>query len=463
MDDDNNEQHDLGVMARRHPVPEFHGKAKLYDACLVNKYSGRLLADYKVDAKTLAVTPEPDPYTQALAEVRGHQYFWCGRPGKGSVTALPFFEGFDAEAQSHRIAFESDRALTDEGYKYYRVAAVKLGEDWENAVMTCEAGHAELTSSDAKLLIEIGLDRLYNYAAAGTEPELVYKFRLVRDPVCQRVIKAQWAANGKKASEDGTETHLQIERYYNDCLPEALLDASPEMRQFRCFDTDWVRGKKLKIFATELEMFDPYAQVFGTIDAVFVDEDADLTEYPIDVVLVDWKRTKKNDDAAFRRRGEPLGPQHFGSEPFDDWQNCTQCKRWMQLMVYAKILMDNSNGRYRVRSMHNVLFHPELDDYIVADVPPFDADRMQRAFDVARQHKVEQTRQQRAELVNDLVQWSAKLDSVSELSPQDRRLLISRIHHTSLALRDIESMVAEMLASGKQKKKKGGKRRRRAE
>jgi len=367
----------MNYLSDRHPVPEFED-VRLYDECTVDAISGRLATEDSTDTRVVE-----------------HQYFKGLRPGKGSVTALGFFTGFDGDAQSSRIAVEENRMLCDDGYKYFQAARSDVIANWAELVENCEA--EELSAPERAQLIEVGAKKLYRYAQLGKKEELVARFRLVRDPVAKQYLQDFWSNIGQVASAEGTKMHLAIEQYYNKCLPEGA-DKTVEMQQFARFRKEWVDKRRLRILRTELSMHDPYAQVFGTIDAVYVHRDADLHEYPLDVVLVDWKRTQKNDDKAYRRKDEPLGVEHMGKPPFDDWENCTQTKRWMQLMVYAKILQDNTGGRYRVTGMYNVLFHEKADDYIVAEVPPFDDQRIQEAFDIARSMKANDLVEQRRRL-----------------------------------------------------------------
>jgi hypothetical protein len=275
----------------------------------------------------------------------------------------------------------------------------------------------------------------------------------VHDPFVQELIKASWDKTRDYAAENGTAMHNTIQAYYESAggdLSHARFK-TPEFAQFQRYQREWVAKRGLQIYRTELSMHDPYSQLCGTIDAVY-ELPQRSTSGPIEVVLADWKRTTKLETTSFSGR-------EYGHPPFDDWQACKTSERWLQLLTYAKMLEDNTNGRYRVVSAHIVAFHVEAPNYVVMDVPlkedPKRDARMQTVFDEQHVAKLLELGTEQTRLLHEASELLALhqhsvLRASASFTPQQRHLVTA----TLLRVSDIEAQLELMTKASKNKKRK---------
>lgn len=114
-------------------------------------------------------------------------------------------------------------------------------------------------------------------------------------------VRDQWNDIGETASGRGSEMHLEIERFFNNCTnwTESELwstdpDVAPSLARFLNFFEAEVHGK-LVPYRTEVNIWDEEFEFCGQCDVLF-----QLLEWVNDpikknwVIIGDWKLTKKN-------------------------------------------------------------------------------------------------------------------------------------------------------------------------
>lgn len=122
-------------------------------------------------------------------------------------------------------------------------------------------------------------------------PPSIYTFE--REMTVDEII-AHWSANGMDARNRGTEAHLQMQLMVEGCPYRADdVEVTHVARMFARVDHSW------RAFRTEWEIYDPSADVAGSIDLVVATGGAehDLASdgaepTPLRVIIVDYKRTK---------------------------------------------------------------------------------------------------------------------------------------------------------------------------
>jgi ATP-dependent DNA helicase PIF1 len=158
-----------------------------------------------------------------------------------------------------------------------------------------------------------------------------YKYYGMKD----EEIKKLWNDNSKKAMSDGTKLHLDIEHFYNDI---DVKNNSVEYKQFLNFYED---HKKLQIYRTEWLIFCDILKITGSIDAVFIDDNNELT-------ICDWKRSKEISYKNFNNHTAPY--------PFDHLQDCNYSQYCMQLNLY-RLIIETYYG-FKVKEMFLIVMHP---------------------------------------------------------------------------------------------------------
>jgi ATP-dependent exoDNAse (exonuclease V) beta subunit len=156
-------------------------------------------------------------------------------------------------------------------------------------------------------------------------------------------IKAIW----KQRADDGTKLHDDIEKFYNNI---EIANESKEFEQFIQFFRETT--PELKPFRTEWRIFCKDHLLAGTIDMLFVDKKGNFH-------IFDWKRCKKIDKNSFNNRKALWPIQHLPDSNY--W------KYSLQLNVY-KYMLKKSYG-IEIKSMALVQMHPDLDKYIIWEVP----------------------------------------------------------------------------------------------
>lgn len=358
-----------------HPIPVFDDHVVFFDYVVVDSISQRALT-IGIDWETGRLLPDTPPLTSQQV-VANHRYFYNSIPVRGSVTALQYFDKFDAVGNARRIATGS-RIMEDREYKYYHFARGELCQQWPT-LRLLEQRHRHLLYMHA--------DEHYVDAELNNEEHVKRgnAFRAVADPFVEKAILASWEKNRDETAELGTAMHKSIQLYYENQAGDMRNPRFelPEFKQFLAYHRRRVEKRGLRILRTELSMFDPYSLLNGTIDAVYevVKNGEGAPNEPIDVVLADWKRTKDVSATSFRQN-------EFGKPPFEDWPACKTSERWLQLLTYAKILEDNTNGRYRVVGALIVALHPDIEEILgeIFDQDPHEwAMERGRAYEAARQ------------------------------------------------------------------------------
>lgn len=166
---------------------------------------------------------------------------------------------------------------------------------------------------------------------------------------------AMWAANGREASELGSNLHQQAELYmdHDGDGGERTVPETPtrEFQHFLNFWEDRVEGKMVP-YRSEMYIFDEELRICGSMDALFKDARLENTYY-----IVDWKRVKNLSGYGFGRRAR---------DPISHLPDCNLSQYSLQLNVYRTIL-EKSYGMV-IGGMYLVVLHPDNDDYVVQEV-----------------------------------------------------------------------------------------------
>lgn len=439
----------------KHPIPEFDDAVTFYDYVIVDKITRR--ADFSVPIDHLTGALPAGTVLPLNTEVGNHLYFINGRPVRGSATGAiaKFVDKFDADANSRRMVGE-DRILHEVGYKYYRHSFYDLVQQWP-ALRAQSANQHLLYETAEEHYAEIDSGAM----ASDKMAQVRYKeFRKLHDEVTRVYLVRAWEKNRDKAAVDGTDMHNTIQMYYeNEYEPEAERFQTPEFAQFLEYQKNWVTKKMhLRILRTELSMFDPYSQLCGSCDALYVTHDTDLSgPGPYKVVLADWKRTVDISETSFKKNGAP----QYCNEPFADWELCKTSERWIQLLMYAKMLEDNTGGRYRVVGAYIVAFHETMLEFSVQTVPPAELRnpaRMRVVFDTLHEAKLAQLKEEKSQLIALTDALFAKHEYVMS------RLLENGEEHTRVTcafarLFDLNALIGEMEMARKDKSQHNAKKR----
>lgn len=361
-------------LSKKNPMPQFDEHVLFYDYVVIDKFSQRPVAGMPINHATGELDTETFPGFKLpwWAVLANHRYFVDGIAIHGSVTAMEYFPKFDSDAQSRRIAYDSGifgghKERTK--YKYYHFGKNALTAQW----------HALREASESKFLLYEDVEKHYDEADSyfgmptGNDDEhdrRLGAFRDIHDPFVQKMIIKSWEDNRDEAGRLGTIMHNTNQYYYE--TPGCALDQSrfdtPEFKQFRRFNDEWVRPRGLVPFRTELSMSDrcpknrPPTFICGTIDIIWCFAKDDPNRRPRRLVAGDWKRTV--DTATTSYYGD-----EFGYAPFEDWQACKTSERWLQLGTYTKMAEDNSNGDVVFVSAHIIAFHETRGNYLIQDVP----------------------------------------------------------------------------------------------
>ena len=159
-------------------------------------------------------------------------------------------------------------------------------------------------------------------------------------------IKDLWNKNAQEASIAGNKLHNDIEEFYNDTIID---NNSLEFKFFLDFNNK-VKGKYIP-YRTEWTVFDENIRLAGSIDMCYLSKKNE-------VLLFDWKRSKKiNKENNFRNGKPPL--VHLPDSNY--WHYC------LQLNLYKYILEQNYDKR--VGGMCIVRLHPESTSFELFVVP----------------------------------------------------------------------------------------------
>jgi hypothetical protein len=168
----------------------------------------------------------------------------------------------------------------------------------------------------------------------------------------------------------GSEMHYQIERNLNG-LPYTLPEFAecPEIEMYVSFCMD---NPHLRIWRTEMRIFDEEYRIAGSIDAIYED-----LEKPGYFYIVDWKRANKIWFEGFcecrsidgkRRHGMgrdklPTVCTRFAPHPATaDLDDCNFNHYSLQLMLYRYILEKNYKMKFTGQCL--VVLHPHQRNYL---------------------------------------------------------------------------------------------------
>lgn len=153
-------------------------------------------------------------------------------------------------------------------------------------------------------------------------------------------IKETWSLNAKKASQQGTKLHNDIELFYNEVPVE---NESKEYQHFLKFAKD---HEGFEPYRTEWTLWDSESQICGSVDMLYINQDGTLTIY-------DWKRSKEiKRENSFQKGGNKL---------VSDLDDCNFEHYSLQLNMY-KYLIEKNYG-FKVSEIAIIVFHPSNMSY----------------------------------------------------------------------------------------------------
>jgi hypothetical protein len=162
-------------------------------------------------------------------------------------------------------------------------------------------------------------------------------------------IKKLWSDKAKQSSELGTNTHYNIECYYNNIPVE---DESIEFQYFINYTKDF---PVLKPYRTEWLVFDEEHKISGSIDMVYENDDGTLT-------IADWKRVQ-----------EIIYENNFGKKSkIIDIPDTNFWHYSLQLNIYRSIIERNYNKK--VKNLYLVVLHPNNKNYEIHNILFMDDD-----------------------------------------------------------------------------------------
>lgn len=181
-----------------------------------------------------------------------------------------------------------------------------------------------------------------------------YWARRKATPQCSaEMLKARWKAKAEAAAALGTQMHASIEAHYLGEEPEEKALADGAFRHFLNFTKKY----RLTPFRTEWSVFSKRHRIAGTLD--FLGHDGGVFE------IYDWKRSTKVVDAS----GRPILANYgkFGNGPLCAVPDTSFHHYALQQSMYRYLL--SLNYGIEVSACHLGVFHPDMDDYHVVDVP----------------------------------------------------------------------------------------------
>ena len=166
-------------------------------------------------------------------------------------------------------------------------------------------------------------------------------------------ILASWDLNRDTAAQAGTQTHYNVECFYNDIPVD---DDSIEYKYFMEFVAD---HPHLTAYRTEWCVFYEEIRISGSIDMVFLDTRSG------DYMIYDWKRSKGIEYESYG--GKTATTRCIRHLPDSNFWHYS-----LQLNVYRKILQDKYD--MKITKLALVVLHPDNQSktYEVIDVPMMD-------------------------------------------------------------------------------------------
>jgi hypothetical protein len=232
-----------------------------------------------------------------------------------------------------------DRIRFDPGMHVYFVDGCKYPGSVSGVI------HEYFPSFDPVATIDRYYEAWKRNKDAKYNPLINYLLNIIQldDDAVKREIARNWAASGTKASQSGTDTHLQIELSLNQEHHNA---ESPEFLQYmawRATHPTW------EPYRTEWSIFDDSALLCGQIDSLW--KDAATGE----LHMADWKRVGVMKTSAFRGDERGFGPmKEFANTNFNHYT--------LQQNLYTYML--EKSYSLKVASMCLVQIHPDLDNFV---------------------------------------------------------------------------------------------------
>jgi len=165
-------------------------------------------------------------------------------------------------------------------------------------------------------------------------------------------IVKTWNTKGKKAADEGTFLHEQIEKYYLD----ENYEQPEEFIHFENFVQDHLH---LKPYRSEWRVFDEKYHIAGTIDMI--------SKNGHGFEIYDWKRSQKIIDPYAE---EPITIDNWGKVgvgKLDHIFDTSYNRYCLQQSLYKYIL--EKNYGIKVSEMYLVVLHPDYDQYYKISVP----------------------------------------------------------------------------------------------
>lgn len=176
----------------------------------------------------------------------------------------------------------------------------------------------------------------------------------------------------ENSSKLGTAMHADIENYFN-----GLIVKNPDSVEFKYFMLFWNEFQRTnpgwKPYRTEWLIYDEDKKLAGSVDFTIVNQNGDL-------VIMDWKRSKKIRKTGFNK---------WGKAPFTDLPDCNYSHYTLQLNIYRHVL-ETRYGK-RVLAMYLAIFYPGNKCYEVHMVNRYPIDKVwdQMFINYAALHKEE--------------------------------------------------------------------------
>ena len=255
---------------------------------------------------------------------------------------LPLLKEVNAHKKDEHIKFQ------DEGHKYW----IRGSDDGVTSTTTLIKQYFEEFDPDPIIgrIIRLG-NRSY-----WDDPDYQYYRKDAKQ------IRQMWAELGRKAAEDGTYNHEQIERYYNG-LP-ADFSKREHAELFNQFYLDHVTS--LEPFRTEMLLYHEELKITGSADMLYRNRRSGK------IVLADWKFIKK---LTKKRKSKQAKP------PLDHLDDTNYTKYALQLSVYRYIL--ETEYKYEVETQFLVILHKNQKTY-KKEVTPYLRAEVEKMFELRR-------------------------------------------------------------------------------
>lgn len=178
-------------------------------------------------------------------------------------------------------------------------------------------------------------------------------------------IAKLWNANGREASDAGTQMHNHIEFWLNELPTETN---SVEFKQFKKWWDAFMPERKISAYRTEWSIYDEEGDVAGQIDCLLRTADGKY-------IMVDWKRVNPTP----RRASMPmelLGPSQkafkgeCGFGPCCDLPSTSFWHYVVQQRLYTYILEKHYD--ITIESSWLCQLHPAMENAHVVEVPRID-------------------------------------------------------------------------------------------